>query len=95
LVQDYNGVFDAAKNAVSQLHQFVQAEQAAAAAYAQTATAYEEMVNRIQTANASYAANPYGSTAVNYQSSSGDGGSSSGSGNGSSSTGSGSESGSV
>ena len=65
LVNDYNNVYTAAAQAVSQLHNFVQAEKAAAAAYAQTAAAYESMVNRIQRANAAYAQNPYGNYSYN------------------------------
>lgn len=65
LVNDYNNVYSAAAQAVTQLHDFVQAEKAAAASYAQTAAAYENMVNRIQRANAAYAQNPYGNYSYN------------------------------
>jgi len=94
LVNDYNNVYTAAAQAVTQLHDFVQAERAAAAAYAQTAAAYENMVNRIQRANAAYAANPYGSYSYNggnnsgSDSGSGGGGSGSSGGSGSGSSGS-------
>jgi hypothetical protein len=93
LVNDYNNVYSAAAQAVTQLHDFVQAERAAAAAYAQTAAAYENMVNRIQKANAAYAANPYGSYSYNGGNNSGSdnsGGGGSGSSGGTGGSGSGS-----
>lgn len=84
LVNDYNNVYQAAAEAVTQLHQFVQAEQAAAAAYQETARAYESMINRIQRANAAYAANPYGNYPVGNSSNGDSGSGNSGGGSGSS-----------
>ena len=78
LVMDYNNVYQAAANAVVQLHNFVQAEQAAAAAYQATAASYENMIRRMQAANAAYASNPLGGGAF----AGGSSGSGSGSGNG-------------
>ena len=85
LVNDYIDVYNAAIDAVSQLHNFIQAEQAAAAAYQATASAYENMIYRMQRANANYVSNPTGGGS-NYSSSSssgGSGGSDGGSGSGS------------
>jgi len=94
LVGEYNNVYQAAANAVIQLHNFVQAEQAAAAAYQATAASYENMIRRMQAANAAYASNPYGSYSYSGSDSSGGGSSSGGGGgNGSGGSGSGSSSG--
>lgn len=90
LVGDYNNVYQAAANAVIQLHNFVQAEQKAAAAYQATAASYENMIRRMQAANAAYARNPLG-TNGSYSSGSGN---SSGNGGGSNSSGNGGSSGS-
>ena len=83
LVGEYNNVYQAAANAVIQLHNFVQAEQQAAAAYQATAASYENMIRRMQAANAAYASNPYGNYTYSGSDSSGSGGGSGGGGGGS------------
>ncbi len=84
LVEGYAQVYNEAANAVSQLYNFVYAQEEAAASAQATASAYENMINRIQAANAAYIANPYQST-VSVGGDSGSGGGGSGSGSGSSS----------
>ena len=93
LVGEYNNVYQAAANAVIQLHNFVQAEQQAAAAYQATAASYENMIRRMQAANAAYVSNPLGNYSYSGGDSSGGGGSSGSGGSGSGGSGSGSSSG--
>jgi hypothetical protein len=83
LVNDYRNVYESAANAVIQLQSFVQAEQAAAASYRATADAYEDMIHRVQRANADYVANPLGGYHVESSGSGSGSGSGGGSGSGS------------
>ena len=83
LASGYDNVYNEAVNAVGQLYEFVQAQEAAAASYQATASAYVNMINTMQAANAAYNSGQY---AAGYSGGGSDGSSSSGGSNGSGSS---------